>query len=92
MEKEISIDSLNIKIGGREISLSVAEAKKLKTALEDLFGKQIVHEHHDHWFYRYSQPYNKPYWGDIVYCSTAKSSNAAELNTAGTNALTMSIE
>ena len=74
-EKEIAIDSLNIKIGGRDIELSIAEAKKLKKALEDLFGKEVIHEYHDHWYYRqYNQPY---YWNrDIVYCSTAGGSNA----------------
>jgi len=51
-EKEIAIESLNIKIGSREINLTVAEAKKLKKALEDIFGKEIIQEYHDrgYWF------------------------------------------
>ena len=44
MSKEVSVKSLTIKIGAREISLDVAEAKKLKEALEDLLGKEIIRE------------------------------------------------
>jgi len=74
-EKEIAIDSLNIKIGGREISLSVAEAKKLKKALEDLFGKEVVHEHHDHWYYKYYQKPYQPYWGEIWWGGASVDNN-----------------
>ena len=44
MSKEVGVKSLTIKIGAREISLDVAEAKKLKEALEDLFGKEVIRE------------------------------------------------
>lgn len=65
MEKEIKVESLKISIGKKEIELNIEDAKKLKKALEDIFGKEVVHEHHDHWYYRYNYPYNS-YWGTIT--------------------------
>ena len=44
MSKEVSVKSITIKIGAREISLDVAEAKKLKEALEDLFVSKAIRE------------------------------------------------
>lgn len=44
MEKEIRIDSINLTIGKKEISLTVAEAKKLKEALEGIFKETIVYQ------------------------------------------------
>ena len=61
-EKKVEVDSITVKIGGRSIPLSLAEAKKLKEALNELFGKtEVVREgnHHcDRWYwpYRYSGP------------------------------------
>jgi len=51
MEKEIKIDSINITIGKRDLSLSIEEAKKLHSALNDLFGAKI--EYRD-WGWRWS--------------------------------------
>jgi hypothetical protein len=66
-QKDIKVESVNIKIGGREINLSVEEAKKLKSALEDLFGKEVVHEYLDKWYWRpYQQyPLTPFYWGTV---------------------------
>lgn len=73
--KEIAIDSLSIKIGGREISLTIEEAKKLKTALEDLFGKDIIKIVEHQWHYN-SQPLVPyyPRWGE-VWCGGAGNTN-----------------
>lgn len=73
--KEIAIDSLNIKIGGREISLTIEEAKKLKTALEDLFGKDIIKIVEHQW--HYSQPYHPyyPRWGEVWCGGTVAGTN-----------------
>lgn len=59
--QEVLLKELVIKIGKKDITLSIEEARKLKTALEDLFGKEVIkevkHEHHYDWYY-------KPYWGN----------------------------
>jgi hypothetical protein len=65
MEKEIKVESLKISIGKKEIELNIDDAKKLKKALEDIFGKEVVHEYHYDWWYRPYQPYT-PYWGTIT--------------------------
>lgn len=72
--KEIAIKKLVIKMGDKEVSITMDEAKKLKEALEELFGKQIMtttimeehHHHHDHYPTRPFYPY-QPYW---VYTDT----------------------
>lgn len=50
---EIKVDSINITIGKKEISLSVEEAKKLHAALDELFKTRI--EYRDYW--RWNIPY-----------------------------------
>ena len=52
--KEVSIQKITIKLGAREITLEIEEAKKLKEALAELFGKakEVVreeHHYHDRW-------------------------------------------
>lgn len=44
MSKEVGVKSITIKVGSREICLDVAEAKKLRESLEDLFGKEVIRE------------------------------------------------
>lgn len=80
MEKEIKIDSIKINIGKKELNLSVEDAKKLKVVLEDLFGKEIVHQHHDHWWYRNQYLSNNPQW---TYATTyaTNTANITEGNT-----------
>ena len=79
MEKEIKIDSLNIKIGGREIELSLDEAKKLHKALSEIFtvDKKVEHVHHYDYYRYWPQYYSQPVYKDygIVYCSTANAGN-----------------
>lgn len=88
VENEILIKELTIKLGKKEISLTVDEAKKLKKSLEDLFGKEVikevVHEHHYDWYYRYlssPSPYvsNPPY---TVWCGSDATSGTATNITA----------
>ena len=64
--KEVKIETIKIKIGKREVELTIEEAKKMKELLNDLFGKEIVkeitkEEHHYHDYY--SRPY---YWTNTV--------------------------
>lgn len=100
MEKEIKIDSLKISIGKKEVELSVEEAKKLKKALEDIFGKEVVHEHHHDWWYRpYISTVPYPYSWGTVYCGTtidqinctATVANASNITPTGTSQLCMTI-
>lgn len=81
MDKEIKVESLKISIGKKEIELNIEDAKKLKKALEDIFGKDVVHEYHDCWYYRPYRPY-QPYWGTI-WCGGT--STIATLNTKESN-------
>jgi hypothetical protein len=39
--KEISVGPMILKIGGKDISLTVDEAKRLKAVLEGVFGKEV---------------------------------------------------
>jgi hypothetical protein len=51
-----------LKIDSKEIILTTRQAKKLKEALDELFGKKIVREvHRDYWPYRDYYPWY-PYW------------------------------
>ena len=91
MEKEIKVESLKISIGKKELNLTVEEAKKLKTALEDLFGKDVIHEHHHDWYYKYwntATPY-RPMWGEVL-CSSNTKGVVGNLNGGGT--ISMSIK
>lgn len=63
MEKDVAgavVKKIVIKIGDKEITLTPAQAKRLKEILNDMFGKEIVkevikEEHHYH--------YDRFYWG-----------------------------
>lgn len=61
--QEVVIKNVVVKIGDREIILTIEEAKKLKDALEGIFGKEviketkIIHERGD-W---YERPYVWPW-------------------------------
>ena len=89
-EKEVTIQSIKIIMGKKEVELSIEEAKKLKKALEEIFGEKVItkteHIHH-HDYYRWFQPYYgytyespKKYDYGIVYCSTAKGSTGGQSN------------
>ena len=59
METNVEIKELTLQLGKKEVVLTVDEARKLKKALEDIFGRDIIrevkeeHHYHDH----------RPYWG-----------------------------
>lgn len=57
---DIGIKNICIKLGKREITLSIEDAKSLKLALEELFETEtkVIHEHtHDHTPYYYNPCY-----------------------------------
>lgn len=49
MEQATEIKGIRLQLGRKEIELTVDEARNLKRALEDLFGRDVVREVHDHW-------------------------------------------
>ena len=78
------IKKIILDLGGKEVELTTGQAKKLKEALDEMFGKEIVKEihHYDYWQwypYKLCEP-NKPYWETYVYspttCGTIVSYNA----------------
>ena len=65
------IKKIILDLGGKEVELTTGQAKKLKEALDEMFGKEIVVHHHDYWQwypYKLCEP-NKPYW-DTVHTTT----------------------
>lgn len=61
-KSECQVTKVTIKIGDKDHSVTIDQAKALKEALEEFFGKAIVREehHHHHDYYRWSRP-----WVDI---------------------------
>ena len=59
MEGKVEIKELKLQLGKKEVVLTVEEARKLKKALEDIFGRDIIrevkeeHHYHDHYPYRW---------------------------------------
>jgi hypothetical protein len=77
MAEEKIIKSITLKIDDITLTIDIDKAKKLKAALEEMFGKEVIREvivqEHQHyypfWFWQYQQPYrNQLYYGDRVMC------------------------
>lgn len=60
------IKKIELKLGGKTITLTPEEAKQLKVALNELFGREVVKEihHHDYPPYWYWQ---QPVWTSQTY-------------------------
>lgn len=83
--KRVAVEKVVVAIGRREIILTTDEAKQLKDALNELFGKAITaeeHHHHHHYPWYYSYPKvewstangNGIKWQDNqIYCSVGSS-------------------
>jgi hypothetical protein len=56
MEKKTEITKIVLQLGGKEVSLTVEQCKKLKEVLNEMFGKEIVKEiykdNYWNWHYR----------------------------------------
>lgn len=71
-EKQIEISSINLKLGKKEFSLSINEAKELKNVLNELFEKEVVKEvHHcpDRWWYQPNLEWSYPNYTVTCTCS-----------------------
>ena len=55
-KKDVEIKSLKLKLGDKEVTLTIDQARKLHGALGEMFGAAIIreeHHHHDHYPYRW---------------------------------------
>ena len=75
----VEVTNVSIKIGKKELNLTVKEAKELKSVLNELFEKEVVKEvHHysDRWWY---QPYyNQPLSTWTVTCGDTSLTSSPE--------------
>lgn len=69
MEDKVEVKKIVLNISGKEVSLTVEQAKKLKGMLEEIFGKVVEehHHHYDRWYYPtypivQPQPLSPYYW------------------------------
>lgn len=74
MKDGVEIKSIKLNLGGREIELSIEEARKLKKALEDIFGREIIRVIEDRWhFYpQLTEPYTPKKWPYDIWCDSSK--------------------
>jgi hypothetical protein len=89
------IKEIKLQLGEKEVSLTVEQAKKLKEALDEMFGKEIIKEVHrrDWWVY----PYYYPWWTTTSYYPTKTFSDYQTSGgclasfDANTNAMTLKV-
>lgn len=60
-EQSAEIKRIVLNLGGKEVSLTIEQAKKLKEILSEMFGKDVVkeiyhHDHYPHWYWHWSAP------------------------------------
>jgi len=79
---KVEVKEIVLKLGKKEITLTVDECKKLNLLLQDLFGKEVIvqefHNYHPHtWYYSPSLPVftNPFYCGDTYTTCTANGSS-----------------
>ena len=83
MEK-VEIKNIEFKVGKKQLNLTVEEAKKLKSILDELFGKEIIKEikeiYHPYfpyyrWWWEIGRPsgpqYQPPDQPPIFYCDNS---------------------
>ena len=92
-----AIKKIVLDLGGKEVTLTPEQAKNLKTALDDLFGKEIVKEihHHDyqpyHWYWDHVPYYQQPQRfipTDPIWCSSSSGMTMQCLDSGSTLKLT----
>lgn len=84
MSEKVEIKKILIKIGKKEIELSLAEAQELKQILDETFGTKVVEVHYDRWtpiYVSYPQ-ITTPTW---TYWQTTTSGGTYILNCTSQN-------
>lgn len=61
MKEKSKIKRLVIEMRGRTVELSMAEAKELFESLEEVFGKEVIHQ----WSYKPYWDWYRPYYGSL---------------------------
>jgi hypothetical protein len=96
--KNIEIGGVNLKLGRREVMLTVEEAKKLYKTLKDLFGKEIIKEVHHYdrypWYWTLSSSslqldYGTVTMGDATSCITDMFDASGNTSTVANMTLTI---
>ena len=87
------IKEVKLQLGEKEVSLTIEEAKKLKEALDELFGKQLidVRPYYPYWYW---QPTFTPYWvtwqGTGPYRVTTSGASSASYDSS-TNTMALKV-
>ena len=71
-EKKTEISEIKIKVAGKELNLTPAEARDLRKILDDLFGENRAQYH----YYQWTPPYRYGTW-QIQWDSTAMTTRGA---------------
>lgn len=95
-DPKVEIKEIVLNIGKKEIKLTPDECKKLKTLLDEIYGKEIIKEiikeEHHHWNHNYLTWYYYPSLTcptvSPVYCTT---STGGYINCSGTT-ITLSLD
>jgi hypothetical protein len=69
------IKKIELDLGGKTVNLTPEQAKNLKEALDELFGKTIIkeiHEYHDPYYWKWTQPYKVTFDTGGNYTDTMK--------------------
>ncbi len=63
-KEKVEIKKMILTLGDKDITLSIDQAKKLYSALEEIFKEKVVHEYHyDRWYWN---PY-RPIYSTSIY-------------------------
>ena len=76
-EREVEIKKVVLKIGKRELSFTIEEARKLFDVLGGLFKTKIIREEHHH----YDWPYYRWYWSGTNEYITVDNTDGASFDT-----------
>lgn len=87
-EKKIEVTGLNLKLGDKKITLTVEQAKKLKQALDEIFGKkEVIREipcpypvrPYTPWYWEYPTYAHTVTFDDNTTCEVSYNSNQVTL-------------
>ena len=71
---ETEIKKIVLQLGEKEVTLTVAQCKKLKELLGEMFGKEVIREvyHDNNWYWNRPHYLGRPYYiGEPILCSSS---------------------